>query len=85
MSQDVTAEHLKLMADKGMHHQLRRTLSSVAELQPIGATLTAEWLKKAGPAGEQLVAAIASSSRPLKQIGRHGHRGGLRRNVGAHA
>jgi TRAP-type C4-dicarboxylate transport system substrate-binding protein len=56
MSQEVTAEHLKLMADKGM------TVTTPdpkfrAELEPIGATLTAEWLKKAGPAGEQIIAA----------------------------
>ena len=56
MSQDVTSEHLKLMAEKGI------TITAPdakfrAELEPIGATLTAEWLKKAGQAGEQIIAA----------------------------
>lgn len=56
MSQDVTAEHLKLMAEKGM------TISTPdakfrAELEPIGKTLTEEWVKKAGTAGEQIIAA----------------------------
>lgn len=56
MSEDVTAEHLKVMADKGMSisvpdEKLR------ADLQRIGDTLTAEWLKKAGAAGEQIIAA----------------------------
>ena len=60
MSQDVTAEHLKLMAEKGM------TISTpdakfLAELEPVGKTLTAEWLKKAG-------ALLATDYRRLSQV-----------------
>ena len=56
MSQDVTAEHLKLMTEKGM------TISTPdatfnAELERIGGTLTAEWLKRAGAGGEEIIAA----------------------------
>jgi TRAP-type C4-dicarboxylate transport system substrate-binding protein len=56
LSADVTAEHLKIMADKGM------TISAPddklrAELQRVGDTLTAEWLKKAGATGEQIISA----------------------------
>jgi TRAP-type C4-dicarboxylate transport system substrate-binding protein len=56
MSEDVTAEHLKLMGEKGMSIGVPDAKFR-AELEPIGATLTAEWLKKAGPAGEQIIAA----------------------------
>ena len=56
MSQDVTSEHLKLMAEKGMIITAPDARFR-AELEPIGATLTAEWLKKAGQAGEQIIAA----------------------------
>jgi len=55
MSVDVTAEHLKLMADKGMQIS-PPDANFVAELQRVGETLTKEWLKKGGPVGEKLVA-----------------------------
>jgi TRAP-type C4-dicarboxylate transport system substrate-binding protein len=55
MSVDVTAEHLKLMADKGMQISTPDA-NFLAELQRVGETLTKEWLKKAGPVGEKVVA-----------------------------
>jgi TRAP-type C4-dicarboxylate transport system substrate-binding protein len=55
MSRDVTAEHLKLMADKGMQITTPDA-NFVAELERVGKTLTEDWLKKAGPVGQQLIA-----------------------------
>ena len=56
MSQDVTAEHLRLMAEKGMTISTPDATFS-AELERIGGTLTAEWLKRAGAGGEEIIAA----------------------------
>jgi TRAP-type C4-dicarboxylate transport system substrate-binding protein len=57
MSQEVTADHLKIMTDKGMQISTPDAKFR-AELEPIGKTLTTEWLKRAGPAGEAVIAAF---------------------------
>ena len=57
MSGEVTVEQLKLMSDKGMTITVPDDKFR-AELEPIGKALTAEWLKKAGAAGEQIIAAF---------------------------
>ena len=82
MSQEVTAEHLKLMADKGMR-SAAPDAKFRAELEPIGDTLTAEWLKKAGPPASRSSPPIVSSSRPLSIDG--AARGGGRAERGQHA
>lgn len=55
MAEDVTAEHLKLMAEKGMQISTPDA-NFIAELQRLGQTLTDEWLKKAGPVGQKVIA-----------------------------
>lgn len=57
MSQEVTAEQIATLEEHGM------TVSAPspefqAELQEVGATLTEEWVAKAGPAGEEVVAKL---------------------------
>ena len=54
MSEEATAKHVQMLKDKGMtvtemSPQLR------AEMQKVGATLTEEWLKKAGDAGQAAI------------------------------
>lgn len=53
-SEDATTKHVQILKDKGM------TVTEVspqfrAELQKVGATLTEEWLKKAGDAGQAAI------------------------------
>ena len=54
MSEEITGKHAQILKDKGMvvtepSPQFR------AELQKVGATLTEEWLKKAGEAGQAAI------------------------------
>ncbi|MBI1734998.1 MAG: TRAP transporter substrate-binding protein [Candidatus Rokubacteria bacterium] len=54
LSQEVTGKHVQILKDKGMtvtepSPQFR------GELQKVGATLTEEWLKKAGEAGQAAI------------------------------
>ena len=54
MSEEATTKHVQMLKDKGMtvtemSPQLR------AEMQKVGATLTEEWLKKAGEAGQAAI------------------------------
>jgi len=57
MSQEVTAEQIATLEEHGM------TVSEpspefLAELKAVGATLTEEWVAKAGPAGEEVIAEL---------------------------
>jgi TRAP-type C4-dicarboxylate transport system substrate-binding protein len=54
LSEEATVKHVQILKDKGM------TVSDPspqfrAELQKVGATLTEEWLKRAGDAGQAAI------------------------------
>jgi TRAP-type C4-dicarboxylate transport system substrate-binding protein len=50
-SEDATTKHVQVLKDKGMT-VTEASAQFRAELQKVGATLTEEWLKKAGDAGQ---------------------------------
>jgi TRAP-type C4-dicarboxylate transport system substrate-binding protein len=57
MSQEVTAEQIAKLKEHGMTVS-EPTPEFLAELQAVGATLTEEWVQKAGPAGEEVIAKL---------------------------
>ena len=57
MSQEVTAEQIATLEENGMEVS-DPSAEFLAELQAVGATLTEEWLAKAGTAGADVVAKL---------------------------
>ena len=57
MSQEVTAEQLATLEEHGMTVS-EPTPEFLAELDAVGATLTEEWVEKAGEAGAEVVAKL---------------------------
>jgi TRAP-type transport system periplasmic protein len=54
LSEEATAKHVQILKDKGMTVS-EPSLQFRAELQKVGATLTEEWLKRAGDAGQAAI------------------------------
>jgi TRAP-type C4-dicarboxylate transport system substrate-binding protein len=54
LSEEATTKHVQILKDKGMT-VTEPSAQFRAELQKVGATLTEEWLKKAGDAGQAAI------------------------------
>jgi TRAP-type transport system periplasmic protein len=53
-SREISLEHLAVLAENGIE-VTEPTPELLAELQAVGEILTAEWLEKAGPVGEEII------------------------------